>query len=109
VGGPEYVQQLLIRDLGGIEIELKRLGMIAEVVVSRVLGAAAGVTDARADDAGQTPELRVGVPESTQGKRGRFRAFRRVCIDRRHGGRRHRRRGATTGSQQDSPGPALHR
>ena len=108
VRGPENLQQLRISNLGRVEIELERLGVIAEAMVSRILGVAARVTDARANDAGQTPELRVGVPESTQGESRRLGLFGHVHIDRRQASRGHGRSGATAGRQQESPGQALH-
>lgn len=82
---PEFVEQLLERDLFRIVIDLERLGVVAEVVVGGVSLCTAREADAGADDAGQTPKLGVRRPESAEGKGGRLQLGGHGGIDRRLG------------------------
>ncbi len=68
MAAPKNPQQFLIGDLLRIVVNLDRLGMIADIPVGRILCAAARVTDPRADDAFDSPELGIRSPESAQGK-----------------------------------------
>jgi len=68
VAAPEDVEQLLVRDDARVEVDLDRFGVVAEVLVGRGVGRAAGIADARADDAGDAPEPGVGSPESAEGE-----------------------------------------
>ena len=61
---PENGQQFLICDLSWIVINLDRLRMPVQIVISRVSGTAASVTDAGADYSVNTPEPGVRSPES---------------------------------------------
>jgi hypothetical protein len=63
---PEHVEQLGIRDDARIEVECERFGVIAEIVIGRILVMSARVSDARANDSGETPEPGVRRPESTE-------------------------------------------
>ncbi len=42
--------------------------MVADPLVTWILGGAAGVADAGADDTGETPKLGIWTPESTEGE-----------------------------------------
>ena len=61
---PENSQELLICDANWIVINLDRLRMPVQIVISRVSGTAASVTDAGADYSVNTPEPGVRSPES---------------------------------------------
>jgi hypothetical protein len=67
---PDLVEELAVADERGVEVDLERLGMIGEVVIRRIDGAAAGVPDARANDCWMTPEPGVGSPESAHSEGG---------------------------------------
>ena len=61
---PENGQQFLICDLSWIVINLDRLRMPVQIVISRVTGAAASISNAGADYSIDTPEPGVRSPES---------------------------------------------
>src|SRR5437899_148939 len=65
---PEDVEQLLVRDLLGVEGNLDRLGVAcrvrADLLVGRILGAPAGVADAGPRDARSPAEVRLDTPEA---------------------------------------------
>ena len=61
---PENGQEFLICDLSWIVINLDRLRMPVQIMISRVIGAAAGVSDTGADYSFNTPEPGVRSPES---------------------------------------------
>src|SRR6266568_441387 len=69
---PEDVQELLVGDLGGVELDLDRLGMAAaaaaDLLVGRALGGPAGVPHGGGDYPGRHPERRLNPPEATPGK-----------------------------------------
>ena len=67
---PEEVEELVVADDGRVEVDLERLGVVAEVVVRGIRMGAARVADAGAVDAGDGPEPGVGGPESADGERG---------------------------------------
>lgn len=81
VRAEEDAQQFVVADRLGIEVDGDGLGMVGEVLVSRILGRAAGVADARADDARKTPELGVGTPESPEAEGRRLEGRRRGAIE----------------------------
>jgi len=65
MGEPELGEQLLVRQLLRIEVDLEALGVITDRAVRRVRGGSAGIPDASANDSGETPEPGVRTPEST--------------------------------------------
>ena len=67
---PEDLQEMLIRDPGRVVIDLDRLAMIAQVMVSGIFRRSAGITNTGTDDARETPEPGVRAPKSAQGKGG---------------------------------------
>src|SRR5581483_10520190 len=68
VRAPEEVEQLLVRDVRRIELDLDRLGMAgrvgADVVVRGTVGVATGVADPGGGDAGNRAERRLDAPEA---------------------------------------------
>jgi len=65
---PKNRQQFFIRNQPGIEIYLHGLRMIAQVMISRVLGGSPGISYPGAHHAFEDPEPGVRTPESAQGK-----------------------------------------
>ena len=82
---PKDVEQLLIRNLSRIKINLQRLGVVAKTIIGGVQFFPTGVTHAGADNPFQTPKLGVRPPESAQGKGGRFKVLWRRSINGRDG------------------------
>lgn len=81
VGAPDQIEQVGVGDDARVEVQLKGLGVLAEVVVGRVLRGPTAVADAGADDAVETPKLRVGAPESPEGKCRSFQVSRHLSVD----------------------------
>jgi len=81
---PENDQEFLICDLSWIVINLDRLRMPVQIVISRVSGTAASVSDTGADYSVNTPEPGVRSPESAQGEGRGFSCHRRGGIYRRY-------------------------
>lgn len=61
---PEHFQQSVITGSCGIILQLYCLGVISQILVSRVLGGSSRVPDAGADHPRGTAILRLGEPES---------------------------------------------
>src|SRR6185295_1919329 len=78
---PENVENLRVRNLLGIEIDLDRLSVVADVVIGRILCRAAAVADARANHSRKTPKLGVRSPESPERESRGLRFGRRGRID----------------------------
>lgn len=78
---PVDVEQSVVSDDRGIVVYLNGLTVIAQVTVGGVRSCAPSVADTGADNAGKTPELGVGTPESAQCKGCRLGAIRCVGID----------------------------
>ena len=78
---PEDAQQIAVRYLRGIVIDLDGLGMVAERVVRGVLFCPASVPNARPDNSGKTPEPGVGSPESAHAEGGNSDLLRNNGID----------------------------
>ena len=70
---PEDIQQLSVRDLTWIIIDLNRLGVIAEAVVSGVFFCPSAIPDPCPHNALNAPELGIWTPESAKSERGCFR------------------------------------
>jgi hypothetical protein len=70
MGLPEDVQQLCVRDDGGIVDDLDGLGVIPQVMIRGVWFGAARVSYPGADNAMEGPEPGIRTPESPQGKGG---------------------------------------
>jgi hypothetical protein len=81
VAVPEEIEQLFIGDYSGVEIELKRLGVVAEFVIGGVLLAAPGIAYTRPYYSWKTPEPGVRAPESAKREGGRLQMRRRHGID----------------------------
>lgn len=60
----EDPQDLIEADDGRVEVDLQRFGMAFEVVVGGLRNRAAAIPNPSAPDAGKTPKLGVGMPES---------------------------------------------
>ncbi len=69
---PKNRQKLFIRDLAGIIVDLDGLGVIAKIMVSRILFRASRISHPGAHHAFEDPEPGVRTPESPQGKGGGF-------------------------------------
>ncbi len=65
---PENLQQLFIRDLGGIIVEPDGLGMIAQIMISGALSCSSRISHPGVHHAFEDPEPGVRTPESPQGK-----------------------------------------
>ncbi len=78
---PEDFQQLGVRNLLRVVVDLNGFGVVANVLVGGVCLFAAGVAYPRADNSGCTPEPGVGAPESAQGEGGSLEFSRRRFID----------------------------
>ena len=81
VAGPEGAEQFLVGYPGGIVVDLDGLCVVAKRAVGWILFGPAGISHARPDYAGQTPEPGVGSPESAHGKGCSSDLFRREGID----------------------------
>ncbi len=81
---PESGEEFLICDLSWIVINLDRLRMPVQIVISRVSGTAASVSDTGADYTFDTPEPGVRSPESAQGEGRGFSSHRLRGIYRRY-------------------------
>lgn len=66
--GPEDVEQLLVGEARGVEVDLEDLGVVAYDTVRGIRGGPARVPDARAYDALEEPEPGIRPPESTGGE-----------------------------------------
>lgn len=78
---PEGPEQIAVRYLRGIVVDLDGLGMVAESMVGGVLFFPACVPHARPDNASQAPEPGVRAPESAHCKGGRSDLFWREGVD----------------------------
>lgn len=65
---PEALQEILVGDLFGVEVDLRALGMVSNFVIAGIGCAATGVPDPCCADSLQTPEPGVRTPESPQRK-----------------------------------------
>lgn len=81
VPASENLEQFSVGYPVRIEIDLDRLGVVADGPVGRSRGRSSGIARAGADDAGQAPEPGVRAPESAEGERRRFRARRTCPVD----------------------------
>ena len=81
---PENDQEFLVCDLSWIVVNLDRLRMAVQIVIGRVTGATASVSDTGADYSIDTPEPGVRSPESAQGEGSSFSPHRRGGIYRRY-------------------------
>lgn len=81
------INQFAIADHRGIEVDLKALGLVAEIAIRRIGVAAACVADTRLPDSFEQPKLGVRCPESTDAERGSVKPF---------GGKRVKRRSERT-------------
>ena len=88
VGRPVDFENLFVGSLGRIEIDLEGFGVIAEAVVGWVLEGAAGVADAGANDARQSPKLGLRLPKSAKREGRRLEFLRSVLIRGWQGARR---------------------
>ena len=77
--GEEFLDQLGVGNLRGIESDLHRLGMAggaaADLLVGRALALAAGIADFRFGYARQRREFRLRPPETSRGEDGFFHGF----------------------------------
>ena len=73
MAAPEDIQELLVRDPGGIIVNLDCLGMIAEVVIRWVYCGTTRIANAGSNDTIDASKLGIWAPESAQGKGRRFR------------------------------------
>jgi hypothetical protein len=68
MAGPEDVEQVVVRDLLGVELDENGLGVPgasgADALVGWVIGGAARISDFRRDDSRGVAELRLDAPES---------------------------------------------
>ena len=69
---PEDIEQVLVRDNGGIIVYLDGLSMVADVVIRRVFAAITGIACSGTNYAVETAKTGVWSPESAQGKGGCF-------------------------------------
>src|SRR5262245_30838423 len=72
----EELEQVAVRDLLGIELDLYGFGVVAMVAVRRVRDVAARVTDPRRDHARPLSDEILHPPKATPGEDGGFRRFR---------------------------------
>ncbi len=72
VARPEQAEKVLERELFPVEMDLKHLGVRAEVVIGRVDLIPAGVSDLGTHDASKTPEPGVRTPESAEAEGDSF-------------------------------------
>lgn len=70
VGFPEKIQKPAVRDDCRVKVDLDRLRMISNVMVSGTRVGASRVADARAEYPVEAPEPGVRAPESAKGKGG---------------------------------------
>ena len=66
VAPPENIQQFPVRDTGGSKINLDRLGMVSQVVITRIRRSTSGISYPGPDNPRQAPKLGVGPPESAK-------------------------------------------
>jgi hypothetical protein len=67
---PERLEKVVVADHFRVEVDLERLGVVAEVVVSGGVERAAGIADTRAPYTFDEPEPGIGSPESTGAESG---------------------------------------
>jgi hypothetical protein len=72
MGLPENIQQMFIREPGGVEIDLKDFAVVPEIMVGRISFGPSGIADAGPNHALDGPKLGIGSPESPQGESGGF-------------------------------------
>jgi hypothetical protein len=78
---PEGVEKVVIADDLRVEVDLERLGVVAEAVVGGGIERAAGIADPRAPDTFDEPEPGIRSPESTRGKGGRLKESRDAGVE----------------------------
>jgi len=69
---PKYFQQFFVGDLSRVIVNLNRLGVVTQAVISGVLCSPARIANTSANYTRDTPEPGVRAPESAQGKSRRF-------------------------------------
>jgi len=78
---PENIEELVVPDPCGIEIDLDRFRMITQRGVTRIICRPACIAYACPDDSFKTPEPGVRFPESAQGEGRRFGPRRYVSVN----------------------------
>lgn len=85
VAVPENGQKVAIGDATGVVIDLNRLGVIPDILISGTDRPPAGVADAGPDDPFDGPEPGLDAPESPQTEGGGFDNRRYSFVDERYG------------------------
>lgn len=84
MGIPEQVHDFDKGNLRWIEIDLQRLGVIVQIVISRRWTVAARIADSRSVDTAKTPKLGIGSPESTKSEGRCLQAVGNAAVNRRN-------------------------
>ena len=85
---PEALQELLVTNELGVEVDGDGLGVIAQGSVSRILLGSAAIADAGPEHPFESPKLGIGSPKSAQAEgRGLVGDFLGSLIERQNGGR----------------------
>ncbi len=83
MGSPKYFQKLLVGDLGGVKVNLDRLAVIPQAMVSGVFLRASGISDTGPHNSFDSPKLGIRTPESAHGESCGFHFSRYAQINRR--------------------------
>jgi len=72
VSVPELLQEILVADCGGIEVDGDGFGVVAERAVGRALFRASAIADPGPKHTLENPRLGVGGPKSSEAEGGRL-------------------------------------
>ncbi len=108
VAGPENIQQLRVGYYLRVEIDLKSLRMIADILIGRIRRCSPRIADARAEDAFKKPEPGIRPPESAKGERRGLDGPRDFVVQRRPYGRERPRPAEQSNEKNDQHSGNFH-